>query len=219
MTYILIDLDDTIYPASSGLHKEIDRRITEFVSRFLNIGFKEAQTCRRNLVNKYGTTLEGLVKRHGLSDMEQLLEYIHPANIANHLRKDPGLRQALSSIPLPKSILTNAPIEHAGRVLNFLGVREIFEHIFDIRFNRFQNKPRIASYTNALKFLSKEQQEVLLVDDRLDYLIPFRDLGAKVLLVDENDNKQKGLQSVPHIRNIKQLPEFLEDQLPENTVI
>ena len=53
--------------------------------------------------------------------------------------------------------------------------------------------------------------EVLFVDDRLDYLLPFHGLGGRVLLCAENGGQpaEGGSPEIERIASLKQLPELL----------
>jgi len=208
--YLLFDLDETLYPSSCGLMQAVSVRMTAFVAQFLQVGEVEAARIRRRLRVVHGTTLTGLMREHGLEVAEQYLAYTHDVPVERFLSEDLRLRQALSSIPLSKAVLTNSPLEHAERVLNLLGIRALFERIFDLRFNGYTGKPDPAVYTRALGELGRDAAEVLLVDNHLDYLAPFRAMGGSVLLIDE-DGSSAGQEGVPRLRDIKELPAFLAE--------
>jgi len=187
--YLLCDLDQTVYPASSGLLASIARRMTRFVSDFLQVGPEEATVTRRELSARYGTTVLGLLERHGLGDPAGYMAYVHDLDVSSFLEPDPELRAALLSLPCPAAILTNSPAEHARRVLDRLAIADCFEHIFDIRFNNYRGKPELSAYKRVLEVIGMAAEEVLFVDDRPDYLLPFRNLGGRVVLCAENGGR------------------------------
>jgi putative hydrolase of the HAD superfamily len=201
--HLLFDLDETLYPTSSGLVQEISRRMTLFVARFAGVPEEEAGRIRASLSRRYGTTLTGLMREHGLRDPEEYLTFTHPLEIERYLTKDPQLAPALAAITLPKSVLTNAPLEHALRILEFLEVRPLFERVFDIRANGYRVKPDSEVYRGVLGELQLRAQEVLFIDNRLDYLLAFRALGGKVVLV--ADEQVPGSEGIPRIRDVKEL--------------
>jgi putative hydrolase of the HAD superfamily len=206
--YLLCDLDETLYPASCGLMQAVSARMSAFVAEYLGVGREEAARIRSRLRVVYGTTLTGLMREHGLQVAEQYLAYTHDVPVADFLTEDPRLSEALASIPLPKSVLTNSPLEHAERVLNRLGIRDRFERVFDLRFNGFTGKPDPAVYGRALGELGRSAPEVLLVDNHLDYLAPFRAMGGRVLLIDEGGDGA-ARDGVPTLSDIKELPAYL----------
>jgi putative hydrolase of the HAD superfamily len=210
--YLLFDLDETLYPASSGLMQAVSERMNSFVAEYLGLPDRQAEEVRRGLSLRYGTTLTGLMREHGLAAPERYLAYVHDVDVEHILPRDPELAPALRAIPLAKSVLTNSPLEHALRVLDHLGVRELFERVFDIRFNGLAGKPDAAVYGRVLTALGRKPKAVLLIDNRLDYLLAFRALGGLVLLVDE-DGASGGspaqADGVPRLRDVKQVPAFL----------
>ena len=209
VTYLLFDLDETLYPSSSGMVKEISQRMTRFVSGLLNLDEGSAARLRRSLSRKHGTTLTGLMSEHDFQDPESYLEFAHPVDVERYLTKDPQLVEALASLGLPMSILTNAPAEHARRILRYLEIEDFFERIFDIRMSNFRGKPYREVYLRVLAELKREAGEVLFIDNRLDYLLAFRDIGGKILLVADAPGENEADQGVSRIAHIKELPQFL----------
>ncbi len=209
ITYLLVDLDETLYPSSSGMVEEISRRMTTYVSRYLQLDENRAALLRRELSQKHGTTLTGLMTEYNFNDPEAYLEFAHPTDVGRYLHKDPELASALSSIALPKSILTNAPQEHALRILEYLEIAHLFERIFDIRTNNFRGKPEKEVYHHVLSELDRKASEVLFIDNRIDYLLSFQEIGGKILWVAEEDPKMRPPEGVPRIAQIKELPDFL----------
>src|SRR5512138_2655739 len=96
-SYLLLDLDDTIYPASSGFHREIDRRMTEYVARFLNVSLEEAGARRQAYWRRYGTTLKGLLSQHEFDRVDEYLAHVHPTNLEDFILLDPRIGALLDS--------------------------------------------------------------------------------------------------------------------------
>jgi len=208
--YVLFDLDNTIYPASTGLQDEINRRIALFLCDLLDLTLEEALPLRHTYSMRYGSTLNGLLVNKQIADPEDYLRACHPEDLGSFLSRDLGVFEALSTLPYPRSILTNSPLEHAQRVLDFLGLGSLFEHIFDIRFHRFKAKPNSEVYRRVLTFLSLDPADALFVDDRPDYLLAFRDLGGKVVLVDElQEQSARATDGMVVVRSISELPGLL----------
>jgi putative hydrolase of the HAD superfamily len=209
VSYLLFDLDETLYPSSSGMVSEISRRMTSYVSRLLNLDEDSAARIRRALSRKHGTTLTGLMSEHDFNDPESYLEFAHPVDVERYLRKDPELVAALAAITQPKSILTNAPAEHARRILEHLEIESFFERIFDIRMSDFRGKPERGVYLRVLADLKRKASEVLFIDNRLDYLLAFREIGGRVVRVSDRSQEGEETYGVPRIAHVKELPEFL----------
>ncbi|HEQ71213.1 MAG TPA: pyrimidine 5'-nucleotidase, partial [Spirochaetia bacterium] len=131
LTHILFDLDNTLYPASTGIFPEIARRMTAFVAEFFSCDTTRAETIRREYARRFGTTLGGLLAVGGLQDPELFLERVHPENVADYIPKNAALGKMLAALPYSKAVLTNSPREHAERVLERLEIRSFFPHVFD----------------------------------------------------------------------------------------
>ncbi len=207
--HLLIDCDNTIYPSSSNLFCEISKRMTDYVSKLLNIPKDDAYSLRKDLAKKYGTTLNGLIKTKGFNNQEDFLEKVHPHDLNSYIAKDPEIMETLSSISIPKSIFTNSPKEHAKKVIDVFKLEGMFKNVFDIRFTNFDGKPAESSFKLVLKEISEKPEEVLFIDDLTSYLMPFKKMGGNILHINLNKNKGSD-KSIPSIKSIKELPKYLE---------
>ncbi|MCL1815790.1 MAG: HAD-IA family hydrolase [Treponema sp.] len=193
--YILFDLDNTLYSARWGLEQEVSRRVNDYIAAYLNMSREEAWAFRKERITagKYGTTLEWLRAEMGFPDSE-LAGYfacLHPEDEADNLVPDPGLRPfllSLASLGISMGILTNSVLEHAQRILNKLGVADIFPIIFDMWKNDLKGKPDAGMYRQVLKELGVEAPSCLLVDDVPFYIEGFCAIGGTGVYLDEDDN-------------------------------
>ncbi len=96
-----IDLDDTVYPASSGVWPLAGERMVTYMHEVLGIPLAEAPALRERLFHIYGTTLRGLQREYGV-DMDDYLHYVHDLDLPSLLQPDAELRQALLQLPQPK---------------------------------------------------------------------------------------------------------------------
>jgi putative hydrolase of the HAD superfamily len=60
------DLDNTLHDASHAIFGAIDSRMTSYVERHLAVDRAEADRIRRHYWLRYGATLLGLVRHHGI---------------------------------------------------------------------------------------------------------------------------------------------------------
>lgn len=208
--YIFFDLDNTLYPASSRVEHEFNNRIIKYVAKFLGINKNEADKLRAEGFLEHGTTVSWLIAEHGLTDIEDYLEWIHMKDIGKYISPNPELCAMLKRISIPRSILTNAVREHAERVLAALGISHEFERIFDIRDYNFHNKPSLVSYKTALSAIDVPVEHILFIDDNISFLQPFTDLGGRVLLIDESRKYPNSVY--PSIQNIIELEDFLKQR-------
>lgn len=183
-TCAVFDLDETLYPTSAGLMQDVARRITDWLQRHLGLGPEEATHLREVYIHLYGTTLAGLLAEHREKvDVEDYLAYVHDVPVEDYLRPDPALRAMLTGIPLRRVVFTNSSAGHAARVLNALGIADLFERVVDIRALNFLHKPRREAYERLLTLLSAPGPACIMIDDRVVNLQPAKALGMTTVLV------------------------------------
>jgi putative hydrolase of the HAD superfamily len=205
--YLLFDLDNTLYSSRYGLENNVNRRLRQFLADYLGLSPEEAWR-QRTAREKYGTTLEWLVTERNFTAIEEYFSAIHPKDEAETLPPDPELGTFLSNLGVPMAILTNSPREHAELILDKLGFRSLFTHVFDIRLNDFKGKPHRETFENALETLGKTADQVIFVDDSPRYVEGFLALGGKGFLIDELDM----YKDYPHpkIRDLRELVKYLD---------
>lgn len=207
LRYLLLDLDNTLYSESFGLERAVFQRMAAYTGAFLGISPAEATARRRALPTAYGTTLEWLMRDHGFTDVEAYFAAVHPEGEEGPLSPDPALGVLLDSIDLPMAVFTNAPKEHAERILTRLGIRERFEAIYDVRFNNLRGKPHPEAAQRVCAACGVEPQDALFVDDLPSYVEGFIAAGGRGILFDELD--RHGKLGLRRIRSLKELPALL----------
>jgi putative hydrolase of the HAD superfamily len=210
--HLLLDLDNTLYPASGGMDEGITRRMLEFVARFLGVTFEEGAKLRLKGIPSYGTTLEWLKAEHGLTDQNAFFDAVHPESEVDELQSDPALRPYLLSLGLPMTLLTNAPMMHAMRVLSFFNIEDIFIGIYDLTFNNGKGKPHPASFLNTLQAAGFTVEESLFVDDHPKYVRGYKNIGGRAAIVDESGayREMAEKEGFFHIRSIYGLSDILK---------
>ncbi len=184
MEFILFDLDNTLYSAGQEVFCQIDRRINRYMVEVVGIPPDEVDDLRRSYWKRYGVTMQGLMRHHGI-DPEDYLSYVHDIDIDGILRPDPELYRALQSLPLRRAVFTNSSLDHSERVLNALGLNGAFEEIFDIRVAGYLPKPCPEPYHAVLDRLSASASQCIMVDDSPENLRTAKDLGMGTILVGE----------------------------------
>ncbi|MDX8391875.1 MAG: pyrimidine 5'-nucleotidase [Mariprofundaceae bacterium] len=179
---VVVDLDNTLYAADSGVFARMDARMTAFVARELAVDETQADVLRLRYWKCYGTTLRGLILHHDI-EPEGFLHEVHDIGVHDILTVDAPLDAALGGLPGRKVIHTNGTKEHANRVLGALGVAHHFAEIYDIRFNAYTPKPCATTLGSLLRCEDAEARRTLVVDDMQENLEAARSLGAKTALV------------------------------------
>ena len=145
---MLFDLDETLYPRSSGLMAAINNRIGLYMLERLGMEAPLVQRLRPEYFRRYGTTMRGLSIHYGI-DCDDYLAFVHDLPVADYIGPDPELDAALARIPWRKSIFTNASRAHARRVLAALGVERHFGSIFDVATVGYESKPAPSAYAHV----------------------------------------------------------------------
>src|ERR1700731_428920 len=140
----VFDLDNTPYPHHLNLWQQVDVRIRDYIVDFLKVTHDEAFRLQKDYYKRYGTTLRGLMKEHGL-EPDEFLEIVHQIDYSP-LAPNPALGAAIEELPGRKLILTNGTRNHADEVLRRLGIDKHFEDIFDIKAAELEPKPNAAVY-------------------------------------------------------------------------
>lgn len=199
----VIDLDNTLYSADSGVFARMDERMTAFVARELGVDHATADDLRLRYWREYGTTLRGMMLHHGMTP-EPFLKYVHDIGADELLAEDPQLDAALYRLPGRKVIHTNGIREHAECVLAALGVAHHFATIYDIRFDQYLPKPSRNTLRRIIATEGMEPRRTLVVDDMADNLEVARSLGCKTVWIAHA--MEKGTWDF-HVPSMHHLPE------------
>jgi len=126
---LLFDLDDTLYPLSSGLTAACNQNIKDYVNQKLGIEMNKIPDLCDNLYKTYGTTMAGLRAKGYEFDYDDYHSFVHGRLPYENLKPDPVLKNLLLSMPQRKIIFTNGDNDHAAKVLKKLGLEGCFEGI------------------------------------------------------------------------------------------
>jgi putative hydrolase of the HAD superfamily len=180
--YAFFDLDDTLYAKSAGVMDMVRQRMSAYMALRLRMDEERIRKLRTRYWRQHGSTMRGLILEFGI-DPDDYLSYVHDFSVAGLLSHNEQLSGILTALPWHRVILTSATLEHAQQVLAALGVRNCFEHIFDIRTTGYVGKPHPAAYQHALIALGTTSQDCVAIDDSLPNLRTAGELGMTTVLV------------------------------------
>ena len=187
LSVVVFDLDNTLYRRDSGLMQEVGRRIQQWLCDHVGLTWQQSVVVRREYLDRYGTTLGGLIAEHDVNAGDYLT-FVHNIQIAEYLAPDPALGEMLAAIPLRKVVYTNATSEYGWRVLQALEVDELFEQVIGIDDVSLCNKPCREAYERVLELLGADGRQCAMIEDTARNLKPARALGMTTVLVgDEPD--------------------------------
>ncbi|CAN7114743.1 unnamed protein product [Brassica rapa subsp. narinosa] len=126
---LLFDIDDTLYPFSSGLATLVKNNIQEYMTQKLGIEEDKVQELCLSLYKIYGTTMAGLKAVGYDFDYDDFHRFVHGRLPYATLKPDPVLRNIILSLPIRKVVFTNADKAHAAKIIARLGLEDCFERI------------------------------------------------------------------------------------------
>ena len=167
----LFDLDNTLHDASHAAFGLLDASMNAYIERELAVDAAQADHLRRHYWRRYGATLLGLERHHGVR-AEHFLEHTHRLpELEARLRASAHDRAALARLPGRKFVLTNAPAAYARRVLDALGLSRHFDGLISIEdmrmFGALRPKPDVRMLRRVLARLKLPAARALLVEDTL----------------------------------------------------
>ena len=182
--YWIFDLDNTLYSGKTKVFEQVDKKMSEYISKKLNVSTAEAKEIQKNYFHEYNTTLNGMIKNHKI-DADEFLEFVHNINI-DFLKKDLILGEELKKLDGKKIIFTNASKKHALNVTKRIGIDHYFNDIFDIFDCEFVPKPAIQPYKKLVEKHKIDPKLCLFVEDIARNLKPAYEMGMKTVWI-END--------------------------------
>jgi putative hydrolase of the HAD superfamily len=171
----VFDLDNTLYPADSGLFAQIDARMTVFVQNLLGVDAEAARSLQKAYYREHGTTLNGLMHLHGV-EPDSYLSFVHDIDLSA-LARDEALGRALARLPGRRFIFTNGCRDHAARILERLDLARYFNEIWDIRTIAFRPKPDPGSYRRVLDDARIDAARAAMFEDAARNLVPAHGQG------------------------------------------
>ena len=177
----VFDLDNTLYPHHSNLFSQIDVKMTAYIEELLTLPRAEARALQKQLYLEYGTTLNGLMKRHGI-DPDDFLQKVHDIDYS-WLAPDPALGAAIRQLPGRKFIFTNGDRGHAERAARQLGILDHFDDIFDIVAAGLTPKPDRRTYEKFAELHAVTGPNAVMFEDLARNLSVPKALGMTTVLI------------------------------------
>jgi len=183
----IFDLDNCLYPASTGLFSLIDERMGAYIQRLLDCGPDEARRVQKSHFHTHGTTLAGLMKEHRV-DPHDFLEDVHDIAL-DRVQCDERLARLLRRLPGRRFVFTNGDAPYARRVLDRIGVAGLFDDLHDIHASSYRPKPDPHGYAQLCERFGIDPAQALLADDMVQNLAPAKALGMTTIWVDNGSER------------------------------
>jgi putative hydrolase of the HAD superfamily len=179
----VFDLDNTLHNAGAHIFPHMNRAMTQYLQDNLDLDEVGANALRERYWLRYGATLQGLMRHHG-TDPAHFLWHTHqfPALHQMVLRQQ-GLRAALQRLTGRKMVYSNAPAHYIHRVLELLGIADLFEEVFTIEHAGYRPKPDAHGFRRLFRRMRLNPSNCIMVEDTLANLKTAKRLGMKTVLV------------------------------------
>jgi putative hydrolase of the HAD superfamily len=179
----LFDLDNTLHDASHAAFGQTSLAMNEYIIGHLGLEPDEAARLRAHYWNRYGATLLGLVRHHGVKAAHFLEQTHRHPGLEDRLRASLHDRAALRRLRGRKFVLTNAPRAYTLRVLRGLRLDGLFDGVLSIEdmamFGQLRPKPDARMFRCIAARLKVRTTDCVLVEDMLENQKAARGLGMR----------------------------------------
>ena len=181
VTNWVFDLDNTLYPFESQFMRLIEKRINDYVVRTSGLPADEALVMQKSFLHDYGTSLAGLMTRYQIDPYHFLAE-VHDVPL-DVLALDQALRLGLERLNGRRVIFTNGSSVHAHRVMDKLGLTDLFDGVFALEDADLIPKPDPRTFEKMLTKFGIDPTTACFFEDTPQNLAPAKAIGMKTVLV------------------------------------
>ena len=179
----IFDLDNTLHDATARIFPAMHERINAFLRREFQVDEENANRMRREFWLRYGTTLNGLMRHHGV-DPRRFLDETHVfPELADLVVHENALKHALARLGGMKLVFSNAPRHYVEGVLRAMGLARYFDAVYTIEDTRYRGKPALRGFQMLLRKHNLDPHRCAFVDDVPDNLRTAHRLGMSTVWV------------------------------------
>jgi putative hydrolase of the HAD superfamily len=179
----IFDLDNTLHDARARIFPSMHGQINAFLKRNFGVDEDGANAMRERFWRTYGTTLNGLMRHHGVHPRRFLAEtHVFP-ELADLVVHENALKHALERLGGTKLVFSNAPRHYVGQVLKAIGLARYFDAVYAIEDARYRGKPALHGFHFLLRKHNLDPHRCAFVDDMLDNLRTAHRLGMSTVWV------------------------------------
>lgn len=182
----LFDLDNTLHDANPHIFPFMSRAMCQYVAQAAGLDETAARELRDHYWRRYGATLTGLVRHHGVDPRDFLAkthDFLH--DLPRMLVHDRALRHLLNRLPGRKIVFSNAPRRYVAAVLDLIGIRNAIDSVWNIERLRFEPKPHVGAFRRLLRTERLDPRRCILVEDTTANLRTAKRLGMTTVLVSQ----------------------------------
>ena len=181
----IFDLDNTLHDARARIFPAMHDQINAFLRRHFSVDEAGANRMREHFWRTYGTTLNGLMRHHGVHPRHFLAEtHVFP-ELADLVVHENALKHALERLGGTKIVFSNAPRHYVAQVLQAIGLRRYFDGVYAIEDARYRGKPALHGFHYLLRKHNLDPHRCAMVDDVLENLRTAHRLGMSTVWISD----------------------------------
>ena len=191
----VFDLDNTLYPADAQVMAQVDKKMTQYVMKLLDLDWDAARKVQKQYWRTYGTTLNGLMTNHTV-DMGEFLDFVHDVD-HSVITPDPRLAAHVGRLQGKRLVFTNGSRKHAEKVIDRLGLNGLFDDLYDIEAGEFLPKPHRESFERFTGHFGINGPRSIMFEDSARNLATAADFGFTTVLVRAQQHDPHGESAGP----------------------
>lgn len=213
----LFDYDLTLYGAEERyVLDSLDHRISLFVQKTVGGDFESAHKIRTDYLEKFGTTLAGLMAMNG-TDPDEFFDFIHEPEYLTYPKRAPEKLALLQGLQGPRYVFTNGRHDWSEAGMAHMGIDSAIDGVFDLKLLGWEGKPHESAYLKMERWLERvlpergfsmpaDKREIVLLEDSLRNLEPAHARGWTTIFVNPcTDSPDWVDYHIPHLMNLRDL--------------
>ncbi len=210
----LFDYDLTLYGEEERfVLNSLDHRISLFVQKVVGCDFETAHKVRTDYLERFGTTLSGLMALHH-TNPEDFFDFIHEPEFLIYPKVSPEKLALLDSLEGHRYVFTNGRGDWSRAGMAHMQIDCAIEDVFDLKRMNWEGKPHASAYEKAEKWLESrgvfckkdaDKSQIVLLEDSLRNLEPAHERGWTTVLVNPNIQAPAWVDfHIPHLLNLRE---------------
>lgn len=206
-TVWLFDYDLTLYGTEERcVINSLDHRISLFVQKTVGGDFESAHKIRTDYLERFGTTLAGLMVMNQV-DPDEFFDFIHQPEYLIYPKKAPEKLELLQSLKGSRFVFTNGRRDWSEAGMSHMGIDSAIDGVLDLKQLDWVGKPHDSAYEKAEEWLGKRTQIVLL-EDSLRNLEPAHRRGWTTVFVNPSADVPDWVDfHIPHLLDLARILE------------
>ena len=194
----------------------LDHRISLFVQKTVGGDFESAHKIRTDYLERFGTTLAGLMAMHQVNP-DDFFDFIHEPEYLIYPKKAPEKLALLQSLKGPRFVFTNGRHDWSEAGMAHMGIDSAIDGVFDLKLLGWEGKPHESAYDKMEKWLAQKlpamgfempenKREIVLLDDGLRNLEPAHRRGWTTIFVNPASESAPYVDyHIPHLMNLRDI--------------